>query len=48
MNGKAPYKKIITHGFVTDGNGEKMSKSIGNVIDPLDITKQKGSDVLRL
>jgi isoleucyl-tRNA synthetase len=48
MNKKAPYKKIITHGFVTDGKGIKMSKSIGNVIDPLEITKQMGSDVLRL
>ncbi|TVY12158.1 isoleucine--tRNA ligase [Candidatus Phytoplasma pini] len=45
---KTPYKQIITHGFVLDGLGQKMSKSINNVIDPLDIVKKKGADILRL
>ncbi|RKX65314.1 MAG: hypothetical protein DRP42_04970 [Tenericutes bacterium] len=48
VNGKAPYKKVVTHGFVTDGKGFKMSKSKGNVIDPIKITDQYGADVLRL
>ena len=48
MNGKAPYKKVLTHGFVTDGNGNKMSKSVGNVMDPLEITSKFGADILRL
>ena len=46
--GKSSYKSVITHGFVTDGKGIKMSKSIGNVIDPMDITNKSGSDILRL
>ncbi|QTX02890.1 isoleucyl-tRNA synthetase [Candidatus Phytoplasma luffae] len=45
---KTPYKKIITHGFVLDGSGQKMSKSLNNVIDPLKIIQQKGADILRL
>ncbi|WP_349401642.1 isoleucyl-tRNA synthetase [Candidatus Phytoplasma solani] len=45
---KAPYKKVITHGFVFDGQGKKMSKSLGNVIDPLTIASQKGADIIRL
>ncbi|WP_284928406.1 isoleucine--tRNA ligase [Candidatus Phytoplasma sp. AldY-WA1] len=45
---KAPYKTIITHGFVLDGKGQKMSKSLNNVVDPLQIIKQKGADILRL
>ncbi|MDV3196291.1 MAG: isoleucine--tRNA ligase [Candidatus Phytoplasma stylosanthis] len=45
---KAPYKKVITHGFVLDGVGQKMSKSLNNVIDPLKIIKNKGADILRL
>ncbi|MEZ0180504.1 isoleucine--tRNA ligase ['Camptotheca acuminata' phytoplasma] len=45
---KAPYKKVITHGFVLDGSGQKMSKSLNNVVDPLQIIKQKGADILRL
>ncbi len=44
----APYKKVITHGFVTDGNGNKMSKSIGNVISPFDIVDKFGIDILRI
>ncbi len=46
--GRAPYKSVITHGFVLDGKGRKMSKSLGNVINPEDIIKKSGSDVLRL
>lgn len=47
-SGKAPYKTVLTHGFVMDGEGRKMSKSLGNVILPQDITKIYGADVLRL
>ena len=46
--GKAPYKQVLTHGYVVDGQGKKMSKSLGNVIDPMDICKQFGADILRL
>jgi len=44
----SPYKKVVSHGFVLDGQGRKMSKSLGNVIDPLSIMKQQGADLLRL
>ena len=44
----APYKKVVSHGFVLDGQGRKMSKSLGNVIDPLVVMKQQGADLLRL
>jgi isoleucyl-tRNA synthetase len=43
-----PFKKIIAHGFVLDSLGRKMSKSLNNVIDPLDIVKEFGADILRL
>jgi isoleucyl-tRNA synthetase len=46
--GKAPYKSVITHGFVVDGQGKKMSKSVGNYISAQDIIKQKGAEMLRL
>jgi isoleucyl-tRNA synthetase len=46
--GKAPYKSVLTHGFVLDGEGRKMSKSIGNVVAPQEIIKVYGTDVLRL
>lgn len=46
--GISPYKTCLTHGFVLDKDGRKMSKSVGNVIDPLKITKQMGADILRL
>lgn len=45
---KAPYKRVLTHGFVLDANGRKMSKSLGNVVDPLTVINQYGADVLRL
>lgn len=46
--GKSPYKLIVSHGFVLDGRGRKMSKSLGNVIDPVKMTNQNGADILRL
>ncbi|TWX66545.1 isoleucine--tRNA ligase [Colwellia sp. C1TZA3] len=48
MNGKAPYKQVLTHGFVVDAKGHKMSKSLGNVITPKEITNTLGADILRL
>ncbi len=45
---KAPYKAVITHGFTVDGNGEKMSKSKGNILAPKKILDQYGSEILRL
>ncbi|MDD5686414.1 MAG: isoleucine--tRNA ligase [Elusimicrobia bacterium] len=44
----APYKTVLTHGFVVDGEGKKMSKSLGNVIVPQDIMKKNGAEILRL
>ena len=46
--GKAPYLSVLTHGFIVDGEGKKMSKSQGNVISPLDVMKEYGADILRL
>jgi len=46
--GRAPYKSVLTHGFVLDGKGYKMSKSLGNVVAPEDVIKKFGADVLRL
>jgi len=48
VSGRAPYQIVLTHGFVVDENGHKMSKSLGNVVDPDDVIKQYGADVLRL
>jgi len=48
MHGEAPYKQVLTHGFVVDANGKKMSKSLGNVISPQKIMNSLGADVLRL
>ncbi|GEA61655.1 isoleucine--tRNA ligase [Vibrio comitans] len=48
MKGEAPYKQVLTHGFVVDGQGRKMSKSIGNVVAPKDVTNKLGADILRL
>ena len=47
-SGVAPYKNILTHGWVVDGEGKKMSKSLGNGISPQDIIKEYGADILRL
>ena len=48
INGKSPYKQILSHGMVLDGKGRKMSKSIGNTVDPNKIMNQMGADILRL
>ncbi|WP_088181827.1 isoleucine--tRNA ligase [Sphingobium sp. Z007] len=46
--GQAPYKAVLTHGFALDGTGKKMSKSLGNVVDPLKIMGESGADILRV
>ena len=46
--GSAPYKAVLTHGWVVDGEGKKMSKSLGNGIDPQEVVDQYGADILRL
>jgi isoleucyl-tRNA synthetase len=48
VRGQAPYRAVLTHGFVVDEQGRKQSKSLGNVIDPLKVVKQLGADILRL
>ena len=48
MNGCAPYKQVLTHGFFVDEHGKKMSKSLGNAIAPQNIINSKGADILRL
>ncbi|MFA5101428.1 MAG: isoleucine--tRNA ligase, partial [Candidatus Omnitrophota bacterium] len=48
VDGQPPFKSVLTHGFVVDGDGRKMSKSLGNVIAPNDIIKNSGVDILRL
>ena len=46
--GKAPYKTVVSHGFVLDGQGRKMSKSLGNTVDPIKVMHVLGADILRL
>lgn len=48
MKDKAPYNQVLTHGFTVDGQGRKMSKSIGNVVSPQDVMNKLGADILRL
>ncbi len=48
MKGRAPYRQVLTHGFTVDGNGRKMSKSIGNTVSPQDVMNKLGADILRL
>jgi len=48
LNGRAPYEALLTHGFVVDGQGRKMSKSLGNVIAPQKVMDTLGADILRL
>ena len=48
VNGIAPYKQVLTHGWTVDGEGKKMSKSLGNGISPQDVIKEYGADILRL
>ncbi|WP_156503902.1 class I tRNA ligase family protein, partial [Oleiphilus sp. HI0066] len=48
IKGEAPYKQVLTHGFTVDGEGRKMSKSIGNVVSPQEVMNKLGADILRL
>jgi isoleucyl-tRNA synthetase len=48
LNGRAPYKNLLTHGFATDGQGRKMSKSQGNIIAPQAVSDKLGAEILRL
>lgn len=48
LHGRAPYKTVVTHGFVVDETGRKMSKSLGNIVEPQQVIKEYGADVLRL
>ncbi|MDH3760905.1 MAG: isoleucine--tRNA ligase [Gammaproteobacteria bacterium] len=48
MHGQAPYRQVLTHGFTVDAKGMKMSKSVGNVVAPIKVTKTLGADILRL
>ena len=48
LDGQAPFKSVLTHGFVVDGEGKKMSKSAGNVVAPQEVIRDFGADVLRL
>ncbi|MDP5293034.1 isoleucine--tRNA ligase [Oceanimonas sp. CHS3-5] len=48
MKGHAPYRQVLTHGFTVDGQGRKMSKSIGNVVSPQEVMNKLGADILRL
>ena len=48
INGKAPYKQVLTHGFTVDKDGKKMSKSLGNVMSPQKVINNLGADILRL
>ncbi|WP_271272818.1 isoleucine--tRNA ligase [Aliamphritea hakodatensis] len=48
IKGTAPYKQVLTHGFTVDGDGRKMSKSVGNVVSPQEVMNKYGADILRL
>jgi len=48
IRGSAPYKSVLTHGFVVDAEGKKMSKSLGNVVAPEEVIKKHGAEILRL
>ncbi len=48
LHGKPPYWQVLTHGFVMDGQGRKMSKSLGNVVSPQEVMQRYGADILRL
>ena len=48
IKGQAPYRQVLTHGFTVDGEGRKMSKSIGNVVAPQEVMNKLGADILRL
>ena len=46
--GRAPFKGVLTHGYVVDGQGKKMSKSVGNVVAPGEVIEKYGAEILRL
>jgi isoleucyl-tRNA synthetase len=48
VEGRAPYRGLLTHGFATDGQGRKMSKSLGNVVEPQSVTSKLGAEIVRL
>lgn len=48
LKGRPPYEKVLTHGFIVDAQGKKMSKSLGNVVDPQEIVRKYGAEILRL
>ncbi|XKM12998.1 isoleucine--tRNA ligase [Orbaceae bacterium ac157xtp] len=48
IDNRAPYKQVLTHGFVVDGNGRKMSKSLGNIVTPQEVMNKLGADIMRL
>ena len=48
LEGRAPYRGLLTHGFATDGQGRKMSKSLGNTVDPQSVTQKLGAEIVRL
>ncbi|MDF7670746.1 isoleucine--tRNA ligase [Orbaceae bacterium ESL0721] len=48
IDNRAPYKQVLTHGFVVDGKGRKMSKSLGNIVTPQEVMNKLGADILRL
>ncbi|MFM8591050.1 MAG: isoleucine--tRNA ligase, partial [Limnohabitans sp.] len=48
LEGRAPYRGLLTHGFATDGQGRKMSKSLGNTVDPQSVTIKMGAEIVRL
>lgn len=48
IDNKAPYQQVLTHGFVVDGQGRKMSKSLGNIVTPQEVMNKLGADILRL
>ncbi len=48
LEGRAPYKSLLTHGFTVDSQGRKMSKSLGNGVDPLETSKKLGAEIIRL
>jgi len=48
LNDSSPFREVLTHGFTVDGQGKKMSKSVGNVVAPQDVMKKYGADILRL
>jgi isoleucyl-tRNA synthetase len=48
LDGQPPYKALLTHGFAVDGEGKKMSKSVGNTVAPQDVANKLGAEIIRL